>query len=132
MVYIKFCARLTGFCFKLIVVNFVTKQTIAMQSILGGKHVSIQNLKLYYWTSVKSGVPAEDVAGKAVEELTRNLDSGGCVDEHLQDQVSDTPTPSPLRLVLLLYCVDEYFQDQVSENRIFSPLKLVMLPRCAD
>ncbi|KAK3700181.1 hypothetical protein QZH41_010618 [Actinostola sp. cb2023] len=33
------------------------------------------------------GVPAERVAGDAVDELLRNVDSGGCVDEHLQDQL---------------------------------------------
>ena len=33
------------------------------------------------------GVPAEKVAGQAVAELINNIDAGGCVDEHLQDQV---------------------------------------------
>ena len=34
------------------------------------------------------GVPAEEVARNAVEELTNNLQYESCVDEHLQDQVS--------------------------------------------
>ncbi|KXJ05738.1 putative RNA 3'-terminal phosphate cyclase, partial [Exaiptasia diaphana] len=33
------------------------------------------------------GVPAERVAGDSVDELLRNVESGGCVDEHLQDQL---------------------------------------------
>ncbi|XP_020893413.1 RNA 3'-terminal phosphate cyclase [Exaiptasia diaphana] len=35
----------------------------------------------------KKGVPAERVAGDSVDELLRNVESGGCVDEHLQDQL---------------------------------------------
>ena len=35
-----------------------------------------------------AGVPAEEVARNAVDELTSNLQHNGCVDEHLQDQVS--------------------------------------------
>ncbi|EDO40575.1 predicted protein, partial [Nematostella vectensis] len=35
----------------------------------------------------RKGVPSEQVASDAVSDLTRNLDSGGCVDEHLQDQL---------------------------------------------
>lgn len=32
-------------------------------------------------------VRAEDVGRQAAEELLRNLDHGGCVDDYLQDQV---------------------------------------------
>ncbi|XP_031574471.1 RNA 3'-terminal phosphate cyclase-like [Actinia tenebrosa] len=35
----------------------------------------------------KKGVPAEQVAADAVDQLVQNLESGGCVDEHLQDQL---------------------------------------------
>ena len=35
-----------------------------------------------------AGVPAEEVARNAVDELTSNLQHNSCVDEHLQDQVS--------------------------------------------
>ena len=35
-----------------------------------------------------AGVPAEEVARNAVDELTSNLQHDSCVDEHLQDQVS--------------------------------------------
>jgi len=34
------------------------------------------------------GVPAEEVARNAVDELTNNLQYDSCVDEHLQDQVT--------------------------------------------
>jgi len=34
------------------------------------------------------GVPAEEVARNAVDELTNNLQYDSCVDEHLQDQVN--------------------------------------------
>ena len=34
------------------------------------------------------GVPAEEVARNAVDELTNNLEYDSCVDEHLQDQVN--------------------------------------------
>ena len=33
------------------------------------------------------GVPAEEVARNAVDELTNSLEHDSCVDEHLQDQV---------------------------------------------
>lgn len=36
------------------------------------------------------GVPAEEVARNAVDELTNNLEYDSCVDEHLQDQVEST------------------------------------------
>jgi RNA 3'-terminal phosphate cyclase len=32
-------------------------------------------------------VPSEQVAADAVNQLVRNIESGGCVDEYLQDQV---------------------------------------------
>jgi len=35
----------------------------------------------------KKGLAAEQVASKAVDDMIRNLDAGGCVDEHLQDQL---------------------------------------------
>lgn len=35
----------------------------------------------------RKGVPAEEVARNAVDELTNNLQHGGCVDDHLQDQL---------------------------------------------
>lgn len=35
----------------------------------------------------KKGVPAEEVARNAVDELTNNLQYDSCVDEHLQDQL---------------------------------------------
>lgn len=35
-----------------------------------------------------AGVPAEEVARNAVDELTSNLQHNSSVDEHLQDQVS--------------------------------------------
>ncbi|XP_073227285.1 RNA 3'-terminal phosphate cyclase-like [Porites lutea] len=35
----------------------------------------------------KKGVPAEEVARNAVDELTSNLQHNSCVDEHLQDQL---------------------------------------------
>ena len=37
------------------------------------------------------GVPAEEVARNAVDELTNNLQYDSCVDEHLQDQVYIQP-----------------------------------------
>ena len=37
---------------------------------------------------IVAGVPAEEVARNAVDELTSNLQHNSCVDEHLQDQVS--------------------------------------------
>ena len=44
-------------------------------------------MKLDYCHDVFLGVPAEQVANKAVEELKNGLKNNCCVDEHLQDQV---------------------------------------------
>lgn len=41
-------------------------------------------------------VKAEDVGRQAAEELLRNLDHGGCVDDYLQDQVQTFITQSLL------------------------------------
>ena len=49
---------------------------------------------------------AEDVGRQAAEELLRNLDHGGCVDDYLQDQVETplsqslliTPNPTSFKL----------------------------------
>jgi len=35
-----------------------------------------------------AGVDAEKVGTDAANELSRNIDAGGCVDEFLQDQVN--------------------------------------------
>ena len=40
------------------------------------------------------GVPAEEVARNAVDELTNNLKYDSCVDEHLQDQVKSAKNNS--------------------------------------
>jgi len=38
-------------------------------------------------TNAGTGDPAEKTGRSAAEELVRNVKAGGCVDEHLQDQV---------------------------------------------
>jgi len=45
---------------------------------------------LVQWnTRSVAGVDAEKVGTDAANELARNIDAGGCVDEFLQDQVID-------------------------------------------
>jgi len=44
------------------------------------------------------GVPAEEVARNAVDELINNLQYDSCVDEHLQDQVNIAKELSSLAL----------------------------------
>ena len=43
---------------------------------------------MFCFISFFSGVAAEQVGQSAGKELLSSLSSGGCVDEHLQDQVS--------------------------------------------
>jgi len=38
-------------------------------------------------TNAGTGDPAEKTGRSAAEELVRHVKAGGCVDEHLQDQV---------------------------------------------
>ena len=38
----------------------------------------------------RKGIPAEQVGTDAAQMLVRNLSYGSCVDEHLQDQVSNS------------------------------------------
>jgi len=49
-----------------------------------------------------SGVDAEKVGADAANELLRNIDEGGCVDDYLQDQV----------ITASVYCIRRYISLQ--------------------